>query len=280
MTCRSRSGFTLVETSIVLVVVALIIGGIYVGSDLIRAASLRSQVLQIEYVDAAVNLFRNKFNCLPGDCPNASDFGFSSQKYNGCGSTAYTNGDGNGIIGTNPLSLTTATSYPGLEIMMFWNHLIEANVIKGQNTYSCTYGAATNLKYGIAAKAGSNPMLGIGYSGSAPGGFGYFAGDSKHYYFLSTSTTGSFWSGASYTGESMTSVEAYYIDSKIDDGLPGQGRIMAFSGGNGNVLVNWPLGSFDGVTTPNRCTEPGNGAYANFQQNSRASCALRIRAMF
>jgi prepilin-type N-terminal cleavage/methylation domain-containing protein len=39
-----RNGFTLIELSIVLVIVGLIVGGVLVGQDLIRSAAVRAQI--------------------------------------------------------------------------------------------------------------------------------------------------------------------------------------------------------------------------------------------
>jgi prepilin-type N-terminal cleavage/methylation domain-containing protein len=70
---RLRAGFTLVEIAIVLVIIGLIIGGILVGQDLIRVATIRSQVSQIDKYQAAINTFRLKYNnALPGDVPARS----------------------------------------------------------------------------------------------------------------------------------------------------------------------------------------------------------------
>ena len=89
---RPLKGFTLIELSIVLVVIGLIIGGILVGQDLIQAAETRSQITQIEKYNAAVNTFRLKYNCLPGDCLNVTAFGFPPRgQYAG-------EGDGDGIL--------------------------------------------------------------------------------------------------------------------------------------------------------------------------------------
>src|ERR1700735_3583176 len=60
-------GFTLIELSIVLVIIGLIVGGILVGQDLIKAAETRAQISQIEKYNSAVNTFRGKFGGLPGD---------------------------------------------------------------------------------------------------------------------------------------------------------------------------------------------------------------------
>ena len=68
---RRREGFTLIELSLVLVIVGLIIGGVVVGRDLIHSAEIRATISQIEKYNTAVNTFRTKYNCLPGDCPAA-----------------------------------------------------------------------------------------------------------------------------------------------------------------------------------------------------------------
>src|SRR6201999_1632157 len=90
----SEQGFTLIELSIVLVIIGLIVGGVLVGQDLIRAAAVRAQISQIEKYQTAVNTFRGKYGGLPGDlsASSAAQFGFVSRG----GSTGQ--GDGNGVI--------------------------------------------------------------------------------------------------------------------------------------------------------------------------------------
>ena len=80
------SAFTLIELSIVLVIIGLIVGGVLVRQDLIRAAALRAQIADIEKLNTAVDTFRGKYDCLPGDCANATSF-FGAVVRNG-------NGDG------------------------------------------------------------------------------------------------------------------------------------------------------------------------------------------
>ena len=76
-----KAGFTLIEMSIVLVIIGLIVGGVLVGQDLIRAAAVRAQVSQMEKYNSAVNTFREKTGYLPGDIPDptASEFGFQAR---------------------------------------------------------------------------------------------------------------------------------------------------------------------------------------------------------
>jgi prepilin-type N-terminal cleavage/methylation domain-containing protein len=83
-----RSGFTLIEMSIVLVVIGLLVGGVLVGQDLIRAAYVRAQISQIEKFNTAVNTFYGKYQALPGDmnATTATNYGFTARGtylYNG-----------------------------------------------------------------------------------------------------------------------------------------------------------------------------------------------------
>src|ERR1700753_1764982 len=77
-TLGNNKGFTLIELSIVLVIIGLIVGGILTGQDLIKSAEQRATLAQVEKYNTAVNTFRNKFGGIPGDLAytTASNFGF------------------------------------------------------------------------------------------------------------------------------------------------------------------------------------------------------------
>src|ERR1700735_2399062 len=96
-TPKSEKGFTLIELSIVLVIIGLIIGGILTGQDLIKAAEQRATLAQVEKYNTAVNTFRNKFGGIPGDLlystANSFDLGPASTA-----TLTNTCGDGNGLL--------------------------------------------------------------------------------------------------------------------------------------------------------------------------------------
>lgn len=68
-----QKGFTLIELAGVMVIIGLLVGGIFVGRDLIKAAEIRATINQITMFDTAIYAFRLKYGCLPGDCDE--DFG-------------------------------------------------------------------------------------------------------------------------------------------------------------------------------------------------------------
>ena len=69
-----QRGFSLVELSIVLVILGLLTGGILAGQSLIRASELRAVSTEFQRYVAAVNTFRDKYFMLPGDMSNATAF--------------------------------------------------------------------------------------------------------------------------------------------------------------------------------------------------------------
>jgi prepilin-type N-terminal cleavage/methylation domain-containing protein len=77
---HTKRGFTLIELSIVLVVIGLIIGGIIIGQTLIQSAQIRRQTTEFGKWYAAVNTYRIKYNALPGDDANAVALGIATTR--------------------------------------------------------------------------------------------------------------------------------------------------------------------------------------------------------
>lgn len=69
-----RHAFSLVELSIVLVILGLLTGGILAGKSLIHAAELRKILSESERFTTAIHTFKDKYFGLPGDINNADKF--------------------------------------------------------------------------------------------------------------------------------------------------------------------------------------------------------------
>ena len=65
-------GFTLVELSIVLVIVGLIIGGILAAKSMINTSKMVKIISLAEQYKTAARNFRTTYNYWPGDYPNAA----------------------------------------------------------------------------------------------------------------------------------------------------------------------------------------------------------------
>ena len=62
-----KQGFTLVELSIVIIIIGFLIAGISAGTSLIRQAGLSSVITDLTNYKMAVNMFKDKYGGLPGD---------------------------------------------------------------------------------------------------------------------------------------------------------------------------------------------------------------------
>lgn len=124
---KHKWGFTLIELSIVLVIIGLLVGGVLVGRDLIEAGQLRTQIAQIEEYTTATHTFRLKYNCLPGDCRNAEALGL------GVSAGPGQNGNGDKAIGYQGGSFANGQVQAGgqwtPESLDFWYHLQQAGLI-------------------------------------------------------------------------------------------------------------------------------------------------------
>ena len=237
---RRTDGFTLIELSIVLVIIGLIVGAVLVGQDLIRAAEIRAQISQIEKYQTAVNTFRLKFGYLPGDIPDptASSFGFAAR------GTFKGEGDGNGLIqhhNYDPRFNGTTNGYNVAtgENALFWRDLSQAGLIDG----SFTAAAADTLPgsditdksqisgYFPQARLGNGNNIYVWSGGGSDNGENNEPGDGFNYFGISAITQiGDIEFGPGgyvYSSPGLSVQSAYNIDQKIDDGLPQSGTVTA-----------------------------------------------------
>lgn len=256
---RAQQGFTLVELAIVLVIIGLIIGGVLVGRDMVASATIKAQVNQLDKYKTAVMVFKDKYRALPGDMPNATQFGLGG------------NGDGDGKLA--PFQLGN-TNY---EQVNFWYHLATAGLIaenvtgyNGSNSFT----SQANLDAALPpAKIGTySYIIATGFQtsfyftspaccgsgASAEMGNGFFIAT-----FSPTTCGGGaprFGGGCVPTGGGLSPVQLSAIDIKMDDGKVFSGKVscgMAFTGraeffGPSSSGCNWGL-----------CDGAGPGGYLN-----------------
>lgn len=67
-----KKGFTLIELSIVLVIIGLLIGGILVAQSMIETTKVNSLINQFRQYQIGANLFRSTYKAWPGDFDKAS----------------------------------------------------------------------------------------------------------------------------------------------------------------------------------------------------------------
>lgn len=148
---RRRQGFTIIEISLVLVIIGLITGGVLAGQDLVHTATLHAEIRQLGEYQTATYAFRERYGYLPGDMPLAQ----ARAVFPGMATTGAvygTNGvgDGNGqiesvMIYATPTNLLCnwGTCVSG-ESVTYWYQLAQAGLIaegnaKGSDPTITTY---------------------------------------------------------------------------------------------------------------------------------------------
>jgi|GEM_PF-2650752 len=212
MSHGKNQAFTLFDISILLVVAGLLAGGVVLGLDFYRSWVLRGDLSQLAAMDRSVELFRQKFNCIPGDCRNASIH-----------LTGANDGDGNGLIQSDrdPDIQDTSGLYLTSEMAYFNDHLARAQLIS-INPFD-----ANNKGADVAATL---PLLSSG-NGFVVRQECVWVIDgcenlARHTYRIGVKSQNDIPGGLA-TPPAYTPKAAHYIDQKIDDGKAYEGLVTA-----------------------------------------------------
>ncbi len=209
----NRLAFSLVELSIVLVILGLLVGGVLSGQALIRAAELRSVTTQLSEFSTARNSFKDKYFALPGDMPNATQFWPAADPADAfaCYNALVAGVSGNQTCnGTGDGYLYNGTPYS--EVLLYWQHLSNAGLINGK--FSGNYTAAPFVWNSSNSPSGriNNAIWTVSDVSGA-----------LFYYLFSGKTSG-------YPSENVLRPEEMWkIDTKLDDGKPQTGNVLAYA---------------------------------------------------
>ncbi len=224
---KKTKGFTLIELAIVMLVLAVVIGGVVMGQHLIRNTQVQTVIYDANQYRVAVNNFKLQYDAIPGDFRSAEEY-WPGETFNG---------NGNHEVHHNPNNNKS-------EPILFWKHLTLSGLLPGSYTGEPVpiyfLEAGTNLPLGAFTGTAWNVIYtrSISVGGSAPdpedpasiwadptdGIYGRIAN------VLELSADNN---KGGIEGKATRPIEAWTIDRKVDDGVAYTGNTY---GTNATVL--------------------------------------------
>ncbi|MCE3232092.1 MAG: prepilin-type N-terminal cleavage/methylation protein [Rickettsiaceae bacterium] len=187
-------GFSILELTISITIIALIVAAITAASNMKSKLELNQVVDDIGNTSSGLKVFKTTYNGIPGDLVNAED---------AFGVTSTDSGNGNNFLGTTDGSGTNKN-----ETLLFWQHLSLAGLIEG------SYDGITN---GVGGRMEAPVKRGL-----------YGAIKTSGHSLLGNSLNISVGKASDYG--LFTTKQAYNYDTKYDDGTPNTGTIRAADG--------------------------------------------------
>lgn len=221
---KQASGFTLVEISIVMIIIGLLIGGTFGGMKLIENMQVNRTVQDLKAIESAALTFKDTYGRLPGDIVSPA-----TRLANCTVAPCSTGGNGNRIIGNTALNATAIPApVEGQENVTFWSHLQAADLLSvgTKNVVDPTFGEAQP----------ENP-IGSGYriADSATSFSACPSVMARTVLVLTSNVSAALgWNGTTSCAASNA------IDRKIDDETPSNGTFRSMWGceSSGSALCN------------------------------------------
>ncbi len=201
---KTNNAFTIIELAIVTVIIAIIVGAVLAGSDLLDGSKRSAIIKEINQYKTAIHNFKIQYEAIPGDMENASSYWRTT-----------TDGDGNGFI----TGSTTENRYA-------WDQLSKSEIIKQ------SFDTSTLFKDRPKSDSGSI-YYNLDTSGENGGGnnwnFGVNSvyGISNNYIGAGGLTEDSFYHASAGF---INAADTESIDKKIDDGNASAGKLVAIKG--------------------------------------------------
>ncbi len=213
---KKRSAFSLIELSIVLIIIGLLVAGITGGASLIKSSELRSVMGEARGYAVAVNAFFNQFNAYPGD------YGVT------VGGVSDALGDADSRIeyysGEVPSGGTRSESAAAFV------HLRYSGTIDNLPATIALVEATTVPTFGTSANSGSNApsskSRGNGwlfdYNTTSTQNVAVFTGTGVA---VAAGSTNTLVNGTSITAAALIGADLLSIDAKLDDGVSTAGKV-------------------------------------------------------
>ena len=274
-----KSAFSLIELSIVLIIIGLLVAGVTGGAALIKSAEIRAIMAEQNNYKSLISTFYGNYNYLPGDYPVAL-----AGLVTGNGNGNIEQADGVTTVNESTLAWQQLRQLPGMTAGLVSNTTATAN----SGVATVTQYTAANINTLIPGSKSKGGAWMLDYIGTAAGGGtplvanknalvllnpvgtrgGVVAANIPCYLTAGCTTTPviaiTVATAPTTNVGILTPQDALQLDTKSDDGIAGVGSIRA--------LNNYVLGA----STAYSCITAGANTYETVQPTARSSrnCAM------
>jgi prepilin-type N-terminal cleavage/methylation domain-containing protein len=223
---HARAAFTLIELAIVLVIIALLIGGIAAFGTFSKNAKLNTMMNESKILISAFNQFQSRYGAPPGDMSNASGSWKEAAAATSSDLTNH-NGNGNGVIRAKTGCIGTPATCDDLERYYAFQHLALAGFIQGTYTGAVNSAGGATVGLNVVGSSVDKSAFIFDHPDAADG---LVSGDALYFdgfYGNILRVAGLNDNSATIPALGfITPKDALGLDLKFDDGQPGLGNVM------------------------------------------------------
>jgi prepilin-type N-terminal cleavage/methylation domain-containing protein len=260
---HNKKGFSLIELSLVVVIISVMLSTVLISRSLILSA--RNNKIQEEYriLHASINIFRNQYECLPGDCnpsqipdimpfmPNYVAPTISSFATSDCTAPIGAGSNSSLVMNSGAIDSTAKRTCMMLQLQaggyidtLNYIYGVDSllNTVAGKNIPFASFSRQAAWDFRVVTGSNVNPNSGVvtfpqanglgGCTAIAPTvGNGLYRWCGFHELVLrnanltAASITQDISSALSTARYAISANQAYKLDLKFDDGLPYSGNI-------------------------------------------------------
>ena len=214
-----KSGFTLIEIAIAMVVIGLIISAVIIGANIIEHTKINRLIAQVEEYHIKTSTFKEKYLSYPGDLRSAYTVLGSN-----CGTASTVTDSNTGMIG-NGDAIVDWESGSTRETRITMCHLTEAG-FTGDDSF-VRAGTHSSNQYRIGESVAPTEyrddvgLVITGKEDSSTGGPDYY----NYNIWVGRENYGNAVDALDPLTSAFTTKTAHKIDVKLDDGVPNAGYV-------------------------------------------------------